>query len=280
MACRDLTFVSESPWLHVNVVTVSTRQSLSRHKQACPPVLSDIEGNLNILMTTSDRRRIQFGEDNNGRDDDLIYDMNEYEVASIVDEADDVIDFNALSDDFSDNNNFSATQSEIEDDDDIYDNLHQDRSDSFEDIFMDDESNTSSSSSSSSSWLQEGMEMEQKIPAYDPPLFATGPSSVTACYKLQVELNKLFDRNKASLSMYNEMIKLFNEYIESPEFNRLSVLQPRSQFIAKCEKMFRIESMAPKYHPVRMTDNTVATVPVFDAKTMILSLLYCMIRLL
>jgi len=251
-----------------------TRQSLSRHKQACPTVLSEIEGNLNILMATSDRRRIQFGEDNNGRDDDLIYDMNEYEVASIVDEADDVIDFNLLSDDFSENDNFSATQSEIEDDDDIYDDLHKDRSDSFEDIFMDDDSNTSSSSSSSSSWLQEGMETEPKIPAYDPPLFATGPSSVSACYKLQVELNKLFDRNKASLSMYDEMIKLFNEYIESPEFNRLSLLQPRRQFIAKSEKMFRIESMAPKYHRVRMTDDTVATVPVFDARTMILSLLH------
>ena len=74
---------------------------------------------MNILMATSDRRRIQFGEDNNGRDDALIYDMNEYEVASIVDEADDVIDFNVLSDDFLGNDNFSATQSEIEDDDDI-----------------------------------------------------------------------------------------------------------------------------------------------------------------
>ena len=74
--------------------------------------------------------------------------------------------------------------------------------------------------------------------------------------------------------MYDEMIKLFNEYIQSPEFNQFAELQPRKQFIASSASMFDIKSMAPEYAQVRLKDNTVATVPVFDARAMILSLLH------
>jgi hypothetical protein len=105
-------------------------------------------------------------------------------------------------------------------------------------------------------------------------MFDSGPRNFSAAFLLQSKLNNLFDRNKASISMYDEMIKLFNEYITSPEFNQFSELQPRKQFIASSASMFVIKSMAPEYAQVRLKDNTVATVPVFDARAMILSLLH------
>jgi hypothetical protein len=74
--------------------------------------------------------------------------------------------------------------------------------------------------------------------------------------------------------MYDEMINLFNEYISSSEFNQYAELQPRKQFISSCENMFRIKSLAPEYAQVRLTDHSIATVPVFDARAMILSLLH------
>ncbi len=73
--------------------------------------------------------------------------------------------------------------------------------------------------------------------------------------------------------MHDEIINLFNEYIESPEFNRMTKLRHRKVFVETTEKMFGIQGMHPVYGSVRLTDNTVATVPVFDEKTMILSLL-------
>ena len=124
------------------------------------------------------------------------------------------------------------------------------------------------SSLSRSQFKQDG------VPDYDPPMFTSTPSAVPASYKLQVELNKLFDRNKASLAMYDEIINLFNDYVTSPEFSQYALLQHRQQFMSSTEKIFGISSLSPKYSQVQMMDNTIVTVPVFDARAMILSLLH------
>lgn len=150
-------------------------------------------------------------------------------------------------------------------------------------IIHDDDSDTSflpsslscwSSSSSSSSLSSSSSHLDGTLPLYDPPMFSAGPTHMSAAFKLQSELNNLFDRNEASIAMYDEMIDLFNGYIESSEFNKFAILQPRRQFIATSEKTFGISSMAPHYSQVQMTDNTIATVPVFDARAMILFFCY------
>lgn len=113
--------------------------------------------------------------------------MNDYEGALIFDEGNNDDNENVSSDFLgdlldNDNDNSATVLSDI-DNDDRYNSLHHDHS-----IW-----------SSLQSLFQKDMEEQHNIPKYDPPSFLTGPSSVTASYKLQVKLNKLFDRNKVSL---------------------------------------------------------------------------------
>ena len=74
--------------------------------------------------------------------------------------------------------------------------------------------------------------------------------------------------------MYDEMVQLMNKYIVLPEFNRNIMLKTRKQFMEYSEKVFNIESLKPIYGNVKLCNNTVVTVPVFDAQSMILSLLH------
>ena len=224
-----------------------------------------------------------------------IYDMDNYEAASIFDEqhentinedstsvSGNVLDMDDYSTTMSDIDEYSATMSDIEDQDNQYYGFEDDSDDSFVppsqssslSSMWTSSSSSSSLSSSSASSSSSSPSGNGNIPPYDPPMFDSGPRNFSAAFMLQSKLNNLFDRNKASISMYDEMIKLFNEYITSPEFNQFSELQPRKQFIASSASMFVIKSMAPEYAQVRLKDNTVATVPVFDARAMILSLLH------
>ena len=69
---------------------------------------------------------------------------------------------------------------------------------------------------------------------------------MSSAYQFQVELNSLFDQNKASLTMYDEMIRLINVYIASKEFNRNIELKTRKQFMVVTETMFNIQSLQPQ----------------------------------
>ena len=196
---------------------------------------------------------------------ELVYDMDNYDAASIFQDGinADVDDTNGETSDIDDH---SATMSDIDDNNyDIYydDGMEYqyDSDNSFIPSSTDSSIWSTSSSSSSSTWSSRSC-----LPPYTPPIFENKPINFSAAYKLQSQLNNLFDKNKASISMYDEMVELFNDYISSLEFNRYAELQPRRQFIASSAKMFGIQSMALQYSQVRMSDNAVATVPVFDAK--------------
>jgi hypothetical protein len=67
-------------------------------------------------------------------------------------------------------------------------------------------------------------EAEDPIPDYDHPLFCQKQPHLSAAYQLQVHLNSLFDQNKASVQMYDDMMKLFNAYISSPQFSKHALL--------------------------------------------------------
>ena len=99
----------------------------------------------------------------------------------------------------------------------------------------------------------------------------TAPSS----FVVQLHLMDLFNRNKGSLKMYDEMIEILNAYTSSPEdFNIYSNLSPRTTFLAKVETVFNTSKLKPTYGAVQLHNDTYATVPVFDVKTMILSILH------
>ena len=106
--------------------------------------------------------------------------------------------------------------------------------------------------------------------SFSPPDNFTPPSS----FVVQLRLMELFARNKGSLKMYDEMIEIINAYLSSADFNKYATLVSRKTFVNKVEKVFNTGDMRPEYAAVRLHNNTFATVPVFDMKTMILSILH------
>ena len=73
--------------------------------------------------------------------------------------------------------------------------------------------------------------------------------------------------------MYDEVCNLVNEYTSSPHFNRYDKLQSRRTFLRTIEDSHGTHWMRPINYTVRLHDNTNVTVPVFDTKAMIISLL-------
>ena len=70
------------------------------------------------------------------------------------------------------------------------------------------------------------------------------------------------------------MIEIFNSYISSPDFNRYMKLSTRTTFLDRVEKIFNTGVLRPKYEVAWVHNNTYATLPVFNMKSMILSILH------
>ena len=94
----------------------------------------------------------------------------------------------------------------------------------------------------------------------------------TAAAKLQIKLNHLINNHKAPIKLYDDIIQLFNDYICSPNFDKFSRLKCRKAFIKANESSYNVTHLRPKYRNVMLTDKSEVTVPVFDAKYMILDL--------
>jgi hypothetical protein len=94
-----------------------------------------------------------------------------------------------------------------------------------------------------------------------------------AVTKLQVQLNDLINRNKASLGMYDGICQLINDYISSADFDQFEKLKKRTPFIRSIEYMYNTHALKPIYGTVKLHNGTHVTVPVFDTKQMIISLL-------
>ena len=97
--------------------------------------------------------------------------------------------------------------------------------------------------------------------------------ATTSAFKLQLSLLDLFNKSKASLQLYDDTIRLFNDYTSAHDFNRFDPLLSRKQFIAVLEKNYGSCALKPKNGNVRLHDGSFATVPVFEIKQMILSIL-------
>ena len=94
-----------------------------------------------------------------------------------------------------------------------------------------------------------------------------------AVTKFQVLLNDLLIKHKASLLLYDEICQLFEQYISSPNFDRFAKFKSRRSLLTSTQKTLNSKALLPIYGTVRLQDNTLVTVPVFDTKHMIISLL-------
>jgi hypothetical protein len=99
-------------------------------------------------------------------------------------------------------------------------------------------------------------------------------SKASAEYIAQLQISQLFNRNKASIKMHNELIDIINTYIDTLHSPPARKLLHRKQFLEKMEKKFDTSDLKPTYGSVRLTNNSLVTVPVFDMKAMILSILH------
>ena len=97
---------------------------------------------------------------------------------------------------------------------------------------------------------------------------------LSAGYMAQLQISQLFNRNKASIKMHDELIDIINTYVESLQSPPPRKLLHRKQFLEKMEKKFDTSDLKPTYGSVRLTNNSLATVPVYDMKAMILSILH------
>ena len=99
-------------------------------------------------------------------------------------------------------------------------------------------------------------------------------SNSTAVSKVQIRLNDLINRHKAPLKMYDDIVTLFNEYMSSPNFSKHVKLKHRHTFLKRMEVANpSLASLRPVNKQVTLHDNSRVTVPVFDAKAMIMDIL-------
>lgn len=107
----------------------------------------------------------------------------------------------------------------------------------------------------------------------DNHMYNKSPKTASLVTKFQVGLSDIVNKHKASLQMYDEVCNLVNEYTSSPYFDKNAKLKSRKSFLRTIEDSHGTHSMRPLDCNVRLHDDTFVTVPVFDTKAMIISLL-------
>jgi hypothetical protein len=94
-----------------------------------------------------------------------------------------------------------------------------------------------------------------------------------AVIKFQFLLNDLLIKHKASLLLYDKICHLFKQYISSPNFDTFAKFKSRRSLLTSTQKTFNSNALLPNNGTVRLHNSTLVTVPVFDTKHMIISLL-------
>ena len=94
-----------------------------------------------------------------------------------------------------------------------------------------------------------------------------------AVTKFQVMLNDLLLKHNASLLLYDEVINLVSTYISSPDFNKYDKFKSRKSLLQSTEKSLNTSCLRPFNGTVTLHNGSLVTVPIFDAKHMIRSLL-------
>ncbi len=80
-------------------------------------------------------------------------------------------------------------------------------------------------------------------------------------------------KHKASLLLYDEIYQLFEQYISYPNFDSFDKFKSRRSLLTSTQKTLHSKALQPIIGTVRLDNNSLVTVPVFDTKHMIISLL-------
>jgi hypothetical protein len=94
-----------------------------------------------------------------------------------------------------------------------------------------------------------------------------------AVTKLQILLNDLLIKHKASLLLYDEICQLFEQLISSPNFDRFAKFKSRRSLLTSTQKTLNSMALRPINGTVRLHNKSLVTVPAIDTKHMIISLL-------
>ena len=96
----------------------------------------------------------------------------------------------------------------------------------------------------------------------------------TAISKLQIRLNDVINRHKAPLLLYDEIVHLINDYISSENFSKYGKLKTRQSFLRQMEITHpSVTALRPVNKQVTLHDGNQVSLPVFDARSMIMDLL-------
>ena len=96
----------------------------------------------------------------------------------------------------------------------------------------------------------------------------------TALSKLQIRLNDVINRHKAPLLLYDEIVHLINDYISSDNFSKYGKLKTRQSFIRQMEMTHpTVTALRPVNKQVTLHDGTQVSIPVFDARSMIMDIM-------
>ena len=102
----------------------------------------------------------------------------------------------------------------------------------------------------------------------------TNRQCTTAVSKLQIRLNDLINQHKAPLQLHDDIVHLFNDYISSENFSKYGKLKTRQSFIKQIEVSHPgVKALRPVNKQVTIHNGTQVTVPVFDARAMIMDIL-------
>jgi hypothetical protein len=99
------------------------------------------------------------------------------------------------------------------------------------------------------------------------------PQQTNASNWFQIMLHDLVMKHRASLQIFEDICTLVNEYTSSPDFSVMTKLPSRKSFFRSIKETYRIHGPRPTNWIVRLHDNSYVTVPAFDTKEMIISLL-------
>ncbi len=99
------------------------------------------------------------------------------------------------------------------------------------------------------------------------------PQRSNAGNRFQVMLHDLIIKHKASLQMFDDICNLVNQYTSSPGFAVNTKLQYWKSFLHSVKGSYGTRLLRPYNRNVRLHDGTIVTVPVFDMKEMLTSLL-------
>ena len=93
---------------------------------------------------------------------------------------------------------------------------------------------------------------------------------------IDVMLHDLLLKHKTSLPsllLYDEICNLFNRYLDSPNFDQCARLKSRKSCLISAQKSMNTKCLRPIDGIVQLHDKSLVTVPVFNIKHMIMSLL-------